>query len=372
MASLAPRVSCTYVDQLLSSNTPSSSQKSPLSTRHLTTARHLVQVAGKYSHQAVETEHLLAAMLEQSNGLARRILQKAEADPSAMLEQVDGHLRGLPKVSGHNDQVCPLVPASALKAHLGLHRAALHLYATGALHLPSVPPKPASICATWHDAWQEICQAMRVCCIHHLMLSSEVHDSRYMKEVVVGPWQEPRGSDHGCGGTQGDVEGRLCVHRAPRAGRRGRPVLWLPCHAPVWGDEGFAGASDQGHPWLQAGLWCAPAALGRSVPPADVPSRFFVHKWCIRASCEQNAVCGAICEYTKHVLQQQSQPRTSSGRDRHVPHNSVLCTTVCVRPTNAVHKHAAHHADACPAATVAVRMHAGPPWLGHACSFHVP
>lgn len=62
-------------------------------------------MAAKYSHQAVETEHLLAAMLEQSNGLARRILQKAEADPSAMLEQVDNHLRRLPKVSGHNDQV---------------------------------------------------------------------------------------------------------------------------------------------------------------------------------------------------------------------------------------------------------------------------
>lgn len=68
-----------------------------------------LQVAAKYSHQAVETEHLLAAMLEQSNGLARRILQKAEADPSAILERVDNHLRGLPKVSGHNDQVrrCP-------------------------------------------------------------------------------------------------------------------------------------------------------------------------------------------------------------------------------------------------------------------------
>ena len=65
-----------------------------------------MQVAGKYSHSTVESEHLIAAMLEQSNGLARRILQKCNADPSTVLNKVDEDLRRAPKVSGQNmDQV---------------------------------------------------------------------------------------------------------------------------------------------------------------------------------------------------------------------------------------------------------------------------
>ena len=44
-------------------------------------------------------------MLEQSNGLARRILQKCDADPSSVLNTVDEDLRRLPKVSGTSEQV---------------------------------------------------------------------------------------------------------------------------------------------------------------------------------------------------------------------------------------------------------------------------
>jgi ATP-dependent Clp protease ATP-binding subunit ClpB len=62
-------------------------------------------VAAKYSHQTVESEHLLAALLEQSNGLARRILQKCNADPSSVLNRIDSDLRKAPKVSGTSDQV---------------------------------------------------------------------------------------------------------------------------------------------------------------------------------------------------------------------------------------------------------------------------
>ena len=64
-----------------------------------------IQVATKYSHQAVESEHLIMSLLEQSNGLARRILQKCDADPSTMLNRVDEDLRRLPKVSGNSDQI---------------------------------------------------------------------------------------------------------------------------------------------------------------------------------------------------------------------------------------------------------------------------
>ena len=50
--------------------------------------------------QIVETEHLLKALLEQPNGLARRIIAKAGSEPSRLLERVDAHIRRQPRVSG--------------------------------------------------------------------------------------------------------------------------------------------------------------------------------------------------------------------------------------------------------------------------------
>jgi ATP-dependent Clp protease ATP-binding subunit ClpB len=102
-----------WKNPILKVNKPSNSKQSSS----------LPQVAGKYSHQTVESEHLIAAMLEQPNGLARRILQKAHADPSSVLERVDRHLQTLPKVSGSSmDQVlgrhleAMITAAEALKA----------------------------------------------------------------------------------------------------------------------------------------------------------------------------------------------------------------------------------------------------------------
>ena len=63
--------------------------------------------------QIVETEHLLKALLEQPNGLARRILAKAGANPSHLLEKVDQYIRRQPKVSGDANQVGP--PLSAFQ-----------------------------------------------------------------------------------------------------------------------------------------------------------------------------------------------------------------------------------------------------------------
>ena len=61
-------------------------------------------MADKYSHNTVESEHLVAALLEQSNGLARRIVQKCGADASSVLTAVDDDLRKQPKVSGSNQE----------------------------------------------------------------------------------------------------------------------------------------------------------------------------------------------------------------------------------------------------------------------------
>lgn len=119
-----------------------------------------MQVAAKYSHQAVETEHLLAAMLEQSNGLARRILQKAEADPSTMLERVDSHLRGLPKVSGHNDQVRHVIqrPSAAVLDWFNRRFAAIlpTLYVRMSPVHHECPFSPRRVCTT-HTYGQPCC-----------------------------------------------------------------------------------------------------------------------------------------------------------------------------------------------------------------------
>ncbi|GAX82446.1 hypothetical protein CEUSTIGMA_g9874.t1, partial [Chlamydomonas eustigma] len=63
------------------------------------------EVAKEYSQQIVETEHLLKALLEQPNGLARRLLSKAGSDPTRLLERTDAYIRKAPKVSGESAQV---------------------------------------------------------------------------------------------------------------------------------------------------------------------------------------------------------------------------------------------------------------------------
>ncbi len=47
----------------------------------------------------------MKAMLEQPNGLARRILAKAGSDPSRMLERTDAFIRRQPTISGDAGQV---------------------------------------------------------------------------------------------------------------------------------------------------------------------------------------------------------------------------------------------------------------------------
>jgi ATP-dependent Clp protease ATP-binding subunit ClpB len=62
-------------------------------------------VAEEYSQQVVETEHLFKALLEQPNGLARRILSKAGSDPTKLLDKTDAYIRRQPRISGSASQV---------------------------------------------------------------------------------------------------------------------------------------------------------------------------------------------------------------------------------------------------------------------------
>ncbi|KAL4458733.1 hypothetical protein ABPG75_013598 [Micractinium tetrahymenae] len=63
------------------------------------------EVARGYSQQQVETEHLLKALLEQPNGLARRILSKAGLNPTQLLDRTDAFIRRNPRVSGNYEQM---------------------------------------------------------------------------------------------------------------------------------------------------------------------------------------------------------------------------------------------------------------------------
>jgi ATP-dependent Clp protease ATP-binding subunit ClpB len=56
--------------------------------------------ARRRDHQAVDAEHLLLALVEQDEGVARPVLEKIGADPGRVVARVEDELRSVPKVSG--------------------------------------------------------------------------------------------------------------------------------------------------------------------------------------------------------------------------------------------------------------------------------
>ena len=50
------------------------------------------QLAEKYKHNQIEPEHLLAALLQQPEGIVPQVLQKASFDPRALLQTVETEL----------------------------------------------------------------------------------------------------------------------------------------------------------------------------------------------------------------------------------------------------------------------------------------
>ena len=58
------------------------------------------EIADKHSHQAIEPEHLLAALLEQEGGIVPPILQKLGADPRFIARQLEAEIGKLPAQYG--------------------------------------------------------------------------------------------------------------------------------------------------------------------------------------------------------------------------------------------------------------------------------
>jgi len=63
------------------------------------------QMAEQMNHSQVEPEHLLAALLQQGEGVVPQVLARVGANPRAMLAQVESELNRLPKVTGATAQI---------------------------------------------------------------------------------------------------------------------------------------------------------------------------------------------------------------------------------------------------------------------------
>ncbi|XP_073292726.1 chaperone protein ClpB4, mitochondrial-like [Primulina huaijiensis] len=78
-----------------------------------------VDAARENKQQVVETEHLMKALLEQKDGLARRIFTKAGVDNTSLLQSIDSFISQQPKVMG--DTTGPIM-GSHLSAMLDIAR----------------------------------------------------------------------------------------------------------------------------------------------------------------------------------------------------------------------------------------------------------
>lgn len=63
------------------------------------------QLAESLNHSQVEPEHLLAALLQQPEGIVPQVLQRSGANPQSVLQEVEAELDKLPKVTGSAAQV---------------------------------------------------------------------------------------------------------------------------------------------------------------------------------------------------------------------------------------------------------------------------
>src|SRR3954465_802479 len=54
----------------------------------------------RYGHTEVDVEHLLLALLDQSEGLIPRLLMRAEVDSDSLRGALERYLEGRPRVSG--------------------------------------------------------------------------------------------------------------------------------------------------------------------------------------------------------------------------------------------------------------------------------
>src|SRR5260370_31557739 len=62
------------------------------------------KLAGDRNHQVIEPEHLMHALLSQSDGVVFGVVQRLGAVPTALRDRVEELLERIPKVYGGTDQ----------------------------------------------------------------------------------------------------------------------------------------------------------------------------------------------------------------------------------------------------------------------------
>ncbi len=62
-------------------------------------------LAGKYNHSQIDPQHLLLALLRQSEGIVPQVVQKLEANPREMALSLEGELKKKPTIQGATAQV---------------------------------------------------------------------------------------------------------------------------------------------------------------------------------------------------------------------------------------------------------------------------
>ncbi len=62
-------------------------------------------LAGEYSHSQIEPEHLLLALLRQSDGIVPQVIRKLDVNPHEMALSLEGELKKKPKIRGAAAQV---------------------------------------------------------------------------------------------------------------------------------------------------------------------------------------------------------------------------------------------------------------------------
>ena len=72
-------------------------------------------VAIRMSHQRITTEHLLKALLEDGEGMASGLIQRAGGQPQAAHAAVDAALAKIPAVSGGGAQATPGLDNDAVR-----------------------------------------------------------------------------------------------------------------------------------------------------------------------------------------------------------------------------------------------------------------
>ena len=56
------------------------------------------RIAEERSHQQIDVEHLMLALLQQEGGIIPQLLQRLGANPAAIKEAIEGKLEAMPKV----------------------------------------------------------------------------------------------------------------------------------------------------------------------------------------------------------------------------------------------------------------------------------